>query len=166
MSSFSLRPHFSQLIELDVEKAQARIIEQVESAEDECELKCFPGFLTLRIPEAERHFWSPRLTLSLEADGQGHTQVTGIYGPNAKLWSLFLYGWLIVGSALLFSGILAGVQLALGNTAWGLWIFCPFALLAIGLYVTAQMGQKLGASQTRRLHHLYEAAMGRTEELH
>ena len=90
----------------------------------------------------------------------------GTYGPNANLWALFLYGWLISASALLFSGILAGVQLALGYPAWGLWVFCPFVGIAIGLWVTAQMGQKFGATQTGRLHHLYEEAMGRTEDLH
>jgi len=166
MSSFGFRPHFSQTLELAPKQAQERIIAQVEAAEDDCELKCFPGFMTLRIPEADRHFWSPRLTLSLEPGDDGHTRVTGIYGPNANLWALFLYGWLIVGSALLFSGILAGVQFALGRSPWGLCAFCPSALAALALYIMAQLGQKLGASQTYRLHHLYESAMGRTEELH
>ena len=166
MSNFGFRPHFSQNLDLDPATAQQRIIHKIEGAKDDCELKCFPGFVTLRVPEADRHFWSPRLTLSLEADDQGHTHITGTYGPNANLWALFLYGWLITASALLFSGILAGVQLSLGYNAWGLWIFCPFLAIAIGLYITAQMGQKLGASQTYRLHHLYEDAMGRTEDLH
>ena len=166
MSNFGFRPHFSQDLDLDPEAAQQRIIDKVEAAKDDCELKCFPGYMTLRIPEVDRHFWSPRLTLSLEEEGKGRTHVTGTYGPNANLWALFLYGWLITASVLLFSGILAGAQLALGKYAWGLWVFGPFVGVAIGLYLTAQMGQKLGASQTYRLHHLYEEAMGRTEELH
>lgn len=166
MSSLGFRPHFSQELDLDPETAQQRIIKKIEEAADACELKCFPGFVTLRIPEVDRHFWSPRLTLSLERTPRGRTHVVGTYGPNANLWALFLYGWLITASVLLFSGILAGVQLALGYPAWGLWIFCPFALAAIGLYIAARMGQKLGASQTHRLHHLYEEAMGRTEDLH
>lgn len=166
MSSFGFRPHFSQLLDCGPEQAQLRIVARLEAAADHCELKSFPGFMTLRIPEADRHFWSPRLTLSLEAEGDGRTRVTGIYGPNANLWALFLYGWLLVGSALLFSGILAGVQLALGRSPWGLWIFCPATGAAIALYVMAQLGQKLGAAQTYRLHHLYEEAMGRTEDLH
>lgn len=166
MSSLGFRPHFSQNLELDPAAAQQRIIETVEAAKDDCELKSFPGFITLRIPQADRHFWSPRLTLSIETDENGHTHVTGTYGPNANLWALYLYAWLITSSALLFSGILAGVQIALNYNAWGLWIFCPFLSIAIGLYISAQMGQKFGASQTYRLHHLYEDAMGRTKDLH
>jgi hypothetical protein len=39
-------------------------------------------------------------------------------------------------------------------------------LILIGLYLLAQFGQKLGALQTFRLHQIYEAAMGRTVEIH
>ena len=37
---------------------------------------------------------------------------------------------------------------------------------AIGLYISAQFGQKLGAIQTFRLHQIYEAAIGRTADIH
>ena len=165
MSSFGFRPHFSEVLDLELEEAQAKIIGEVERGEHQCEVKTFPGFITLRIPEQDRHFWSPRLTLHLDRREDGKTRIEGIYGPNANVWSLFLYGYLITGSLSLFSGILGFVQWKLDRPAWGLWIFGLMLAAMVGLYVLAQFGQKLGAAQTFRLHQIYESAMGRTVEI-
>ena len=166
MSSFGIRPHFSQTLELGVEDAQARILRDVERGDDRCEVKDFPGYICLRIPEQDRHFWSPRLTLSLEKVDEGSTRIEGIYGPNANVWSIFLYGYLLSGTFGLFSGIFGFVQRTLGQYPWALWICGAMLLIGIGLYLLAQFGQKLGALQTFRLHQIYEAAMGRTVEIH
>jgi hypothetical protein len=166
MSSFGFRPHFSQNLDLSVDEAQTMILRAVKAGEDDCEMKVFPGFICLRIPEEDRHFWSPRLNLSIDEGEDGKTHVTGVYGPNANVWSIFVYGYLLTGSVALFSGILGWVQMTLGDSAWALWIFGAAVAAAIGLYVLAQFGQKLGASQTFRLHQIYESAMGRTEDPH
>jgi len=166
MSSFGFRPHFSEILDLELEEAQAKIIGEVEGGDDRCEVKTFPGFITLRIPELDRHFWSPRLTLHFDRTEEGKTRLEGIYGPNANVWSLFLYSYLITGSLALFSGILGHVQWKLDRPAWGLWVFGAMLAAMAGLYLLAQFGQKLGAAQTFRLHRIYESAMGRTVEIH
>ena len=60
----------------------------------------------------------------------------------------------------------ANTQCLIGQRPWALWIFGAMLAIGIGLYVVAQFGQKLGALQTFRLHQIYEAAMGRTVEIH
>lgn len=165
MSSFGFRPHFSETVDLAPEAIQAKIIREVRRTEGSCEIKDFPGYLCLRIPEEERHFWSPRLTLSIDATEDGKTRLSGIYGPNANVWSIFIYGYLLTGSVGLFSGILGAVQWHLDEMAWGLWIFFASVAIAVGLYLLAQFGQKLGAAQTFQLHQLYESAMGRRVEI-
>lgn len=166
MSSFAIRPHFTQTLDFELEEAQARIIEEVERGEDRCEVKNFPGFVCLRIPEQDRHFWSPRLTLSFEREEDGTTRIEGIYGPNANVWSLILYGYFFAGSAGVFAGSLGVAQWTLDRTPWGLWIAGAMAAVMIAIYVSAQFGQKLGAVQTFRLHQIYESAMGRTVDIH
>lgn len=165
MSSFGIRPYFSQRLELGVEEAQVRILSEVERGEDRCEVKHFPGYLCLRIPEQDRHFWSPRLTLSLEQTDDGSTRIEGIYGPNANVWSIFLYGYLFSGTFGLFAGIFGLVQRALGQDPWALWICGAMLMIVAGLHGLARFGQRLGAAQTLRLHRIYEAAMGRTVEI-
>jgi hypothetical protein len=164
MSHFGFRPCFSHVVELGVEEARQQLVAKVEKSGARCELKSFPGFICLRVPAEERRFWSPRLNLSLE-DENGHTRVQGTYGPNANMWSSFLYGYLLVGSAGLFSGILGLCQWKLGMTAWGLWIFAAMAAVATGMYLMAQLGQKLGARQTFDLHRIYEEAAGMRIEI-
>jgi hypothetical protein len=166
MSSFGIRPRFTQTLDLRLEEAQARLARAVEEGADRCEMKIFPGFICLRIPEQDRHFWSPRLNLGLETTEDGRTRIEGIYGPNANVWGLFLYGYLLTGTFGLFSGVFGFAQFLIGQHPWALWIFGAMLALAIGLYVIAQFGQKLGALQTFRLHQIYEAAMGRTVEIH
>jgi hypothetical protein len=166
MSSFGFRPHFSHRVEGSPDTARESLVRALRHRAKDFEIKSFPGFVCLRLPEVDRHFWSPRLNLSFEADESGQTRVEGVYGPNANLWSLFVYGYLIIGSAALFGGCLGFAQHALGKSAWGLWIFWSSLALGVALWLMAQLGQKLGAHQTYRLHQLFESALGQTEELH
>jgi hypothetical protein len=158
MSSLEVRPRFTQILKGDPESVRTRLAGALDPAR--CECKSFPGYLSLFVPEAERHLGSPRLTLSLEAEGEAHTRVEGVYGPNANLWSAFLYAWLLVGSAGVFSGILGACQARLGMRPWGLWIFALMATAGLGLYLLARLGRRLGEAQMRQLHQLYEAATG------
>lgn len=165
MSRFDIRPHFSETLDLVPEKAQQRLVEQVETGADPCEVRNFVGYICLRIPEQDRHFWSPRLTLTLEPTGDGRTRIEGIYGPNANVWSLFLYGHLLSGTFGLFAGIYGSVQWSLGQDPWALWIFAAMLGIALGLHLLARFGRRLGARQTLRLHQVYETAMGRKLEI-
>ena len=165
MSSFRLRPQFSIHLPGGVDEVRRQLAEDLKKHNARFDVKSFPGYLSLRVPEAEQHYWSPQLQISLDADDGGQTCLSGIYGPNTNMWASFLYGYLIVGSVGLFSGLLGACQLCIGDSPWGLWIFAAMVAAALGLYFSAQMGQKLGARQTFELHQIVEAAVGRTIEI-
>lgn len=170
MSSFGFRPHFSQTIDLSPDQVRAKLVAAAkahgeESGED-FEVRSFPGFVCMRIPPEERHFWSPRLNVSIDPQDEGGARIEGIYGPNANVWSIFVYGSLFLSSTAIFGGCIGFAQHSLGKTSWGLWILWASLAAGIILWIVAQLGQKLGAHHTYRLHQLYEEAMGRTEELH
>lgn len=161
MSSFRVRPRFSQVLDMPLEEARTQIVEGAKEHADRCEVKSFPGYICLRIPEPQRHFWSPRLNLSLDPTDEGKTRIEGTYGPNANVWSIFLYGYLLTGTMGTFSGVFGFAQWMIGAYPWALWIFGTMVAIAAGMYVSAQFGQKLGAQQTFVLHQTYETAMGR-----
>jgi len=165
MSSFRLRPRFSHTIDLGVEAAQERIVNSAREEADRCDVKSFPGYVSLHVLEKDSHYWSPRLSLSLEPEGENKTRVEGTYGPNTNVWSAFLYGYMLLGSAGLFSGLLGACQLWLGMWPWGLWIFAVTLLIMAAMYVSAQLGQKIGAQQTFLLHQIYERAVGKSVEI-
>lgn len=165
MSSFHIRPRFRHVINLELDATQRQIVEHVSPEMNRCEVKNFPGYVCLRIPESDRHFWSPRLTLSLESAEEGKTVIEGIYGPNANVWSLFLYGYLIVGTLAVFAACIGLVQVMIDHTPWGLWVLGLMLAAVIILYVVAQFGQKLGVQQTFVLHQAYESAIGQSVEI-
>jgi hypothetical protein len=165
MSSFRLRPGFSHVLDRGVDSARDLIVEGARGHADRCEVRSFPGYVCLHVLERDGHFWSPRLSLSLELEMDGRTRVTGTYGPNTNVWSAFLYGYMLVGSAGLFSGLLGLCQWWLKMTPWGLWIFGLMLIIAAGMYVFAQMGQKIGAQQTFMLHQIYEEVVGSRVEI-
>ena len=162
MSSFRLRPRFSHTLDMDVEAARELIVNHAREQADRSEVKSFPGYVSLHVVEKDSHYWSPRLSLSLEPGSAGTTRVEGTYGPGTNVWAAFLYGYLLVGSIGLFSGLLGACQFWLGMQAWGLWIATLMLLIAAGMYLSAQFGQKIGAQQTFLLHQIYEAAVGQS----
>jgi len=52
--------------------------------------------VTLFVVEKDTHYWSPRLSLSLESAGEGKTRIDGTYGPSTNVWSAFLYGYMLI----------------------------------------------------------------------
>jgi hypothetical protein len=165
MSSFRIRPRFEHTVELSREATRAKILAYLAEHPAGLEVRSFPEFIGLHIAAAERKHWSPRLFLNLEPTPEGHTRIEGIYGPEIEVWSVFLYGYLITGLLGTFSGIYGCAQLFIGQEPWALYVTGTMAISAGLLYLAAQMGQKLGAWQTFRLHQTYQNAIGRPAEI-
>jgi hypothetical protein len=166
MSSFSFRPSFSHTLDMPPARAVKTPTERLRQDAGQFEVNPLTGFICLRLPVSERHFWTPRLMLGLESAEGDTTLIRGSYGPNANVWSLYLYGYLFIGTGAIFSGIFGFCQWQLGMTAWGLWIFWTLAGCALAMYLVAQMGQKLASTQAFRLHQTCERASGRTIAIH
>lgn len=97
MTSLHIRPRFRQTVDQAPDSLQEHLRARLEQEAGSCEVRCFPQFISLRIPVKDQHFWSPQLNLSLEPTEDGKTLVEGIYGPNPNVWSLFLYGYFLLG---------------------------------------------------------------------
>lgn len=164
LSSFRVRPRFEQTFVASPAAVHAAFVRGLAAHAPALEVKPTSGFIGIHIPDAERHRWSPRLFLSLEAVPEGGTHVVGVYGPEIEIWSVFLYGYLGSGMIGTFAGILGFNQWRLGQSAWGLWVCGAMAVLALLLYFFAQLGQKFGAYQTFQLHQAYTAVAGELEE--
>jgi hypothetical protein len=165
MSSFRIRPRFSHTIGLSRDAVREKILRSLAAHTPGLEVKAFPQFIGLHIAAQDRRYWSPRLFLSLESTPEGATRIEGIYGPESEIWTLFLYGYLITGMLGTFSGILGGAQLLIDAEPWGFYVTGSMAVIAGGLYLAAQLGQKLGAWQTFQLHQAYQTAIGQPAEI-
>ena len=166
MSSFRIRPHFRETVDWNFGSAQEELVARLRQDGSRCVVMSFPGYVTLRIPDRDQHFWSPQLTVSLEETEGGGTRLEGIYGPNTNVWSMYLYGYLLVGTAGVFAAVFGISQWLAGTRPWVLWILAGLLCCALGLYLMAQFGQKLAARQTFLLHQELESALGRPVEIH
>jgi hypothetical protein len=161
MSSLRIRPRFAHTVGFSPDETRARVLQALARHAPALEVRPFPGYVGLHFPERARRLWTPRLALHFQATPEGATRIEGLYGPDADLWSLFLYGYLLLGTLGIFAGILGGAQLAIHAPPWGLWALGAAALLALLLHLGAHLGRRLGAAQMRELHRAYETAIGR-----
>ncbi len=160
MTSLRIRPRFRQIAEGTPDEIRDRIKEEL--AKDDCPCKGLMVLetITLRIPENEQHFWTPQLNISLEKLSSNQTLIRGFYGPKPSVWSIFTLGYAVVGILLLFVLVYGTSQWMLNKDPSSLWGLIILGAFGIGLYLTAQSGQKLGAQQMFTLHHFYEKALG------
>ncbi len=161
LNSFGLRPCFEHIVQLSRDEARARLVQTFAKQNPGFEVHEFPEFIGLHIAEAQRRFWSPRLFLVLDSTDSGTTRIQGTYGPEAEIWSGFVYGYMILGLIGIFSGVLGASQFFIHETPWGLWVLGSMLIAGGLLYLGSQVGQRLGAGQTVQLHETYESAVGR-----
>jgi hypothetical protein len=154
MSSFKIRPR----VKVEVNKPYTEICEIFKSKlESNSNIvgTVANKFIILKIPQEQRHFWSPQLTIMLE-EYNNNTIVRGLYGPKQSVWAMFAFAY---GSfAMLFSifFIWASVEWQLNNDT-SLYYYLPiFVILGIITYIFAQFGQKLGAEQMFKIHHFFQ----------
>lgn len=156
MSSFRIRPRFREELPLDNSEYIAILKKAIDESDG------FTGIVSdhyavIKIPREERHYWSPQLALTIEPyDDKKAVFVGGLYGPKPSVWAVFFMSYAALGVLALFVGVYGLSQLMLDKPAPILWAIPVFALIAVGLYLVAQAGQKVGAEQMFRIHHFYE----------
>jgi len=165
MTSFRIRPRFKIHSDKTPEEIQNSLRKRLETHSEDCIGAMVQGHLVLQVPIAERHYWSPQLSLSIEQEEED-TVIYGLYGPNPTVWALFTFGYGTLGVLTLFVGITGLSKMSLGKDAMELWAILVFAIIAFVLYFISQMGQKIGAKQTFTLHHFFEKSLGDKVEVH
>lgn len=160
MTSIRVRPRFRQILQDTPRKIEEKISTKLKESKEDCVGKVIQGFIVLKIPLSERHYWSPQLSLSLEDHEEG-TLIRGLYGPNPTVWAMFTFGYSALGLIGLFVAIIGFSKKSLGMDAPVLWALPVLAGLAIILYFVAQTGQKIGVEQTFTIHHFFEDAIGK-----
>jgi len=159
MSSFRIRPRFKEQLTLTKESFKEKISKSLEGNED-CVGLISESYCVLKIPNSERHYWSPQLTITIEnEEEEEHITVRGLYGPKPSVWAVFFMGYAALGVLSLFVGVYGLSQMMLEKPAPILWLIPAFGVIALILYLVAQGGQKIGAEQMFRIHHFYESVM-------
>ncbi|AFM05218.1 hypothetical protein Fleli_2865 [Bernardetia litoralis DSM 6794] len=167
MTSIRIRPRFQQRITRSPESLMQLFEQQLIACENGCVGSIIPeNHVLIQINSSERHFWSPQLWLTFDSESDGSTLMRGLYGPSPSVWTLFIFGYGALGVAALFITLAGLSQLNLDMSAPILWALPIIFSLALGIYITAQMGQKLGAQQTFELHQFLETTLDEKISIH
>ncbi|HMQ47039.1 MAG TPA: hypothetical protein PKA00_06330 [Saprospiraceae bacterium] len=151
MSAIEIRPRFRMELPLP----PGEIIGQLKQAINQPTAKIV-GFIAdhhvvLKIPQEQRHYWSPQLSLEVEDNEKGGSLIRGLYGPAPSVWLMFLFFYYVIGAICLFTGIMGFAQVSLGMPAPILWVLPMGAILAVGLFLSAKAGERLGRDQMLEL---------------
>ncbi len=159
MTSARIRPRFRITTDLSIAEVQQTIHNKLNEEGSPCIGVIVPGFITLKIPSRQRHFWSPQLTLHIEKEDD-KTLIRGLYGPNPTVWAIFTLGFGATAILGLFALVLGLSQITLNYNPWAIWLLPGLGIVAIILYLASQTGQKLGVEQTFEIHHFFQESLG------
>ncbi len=157
MAAIEIRPRFQLTIPLP----QEEIIERFRKALEEQEViegSIIDHHIVLRIPVEQQHYWSPQLSLTLEDEGET-TLLRGLFGPRPSVWLLFVFLYSSIGAISLFIAITGFSQLSLGMAAPALWALPVAALLALGLFLVAKTGERLGKDEMHQLQNFMQEVL-------
>lgn len=106
----------------------------------------------IKVPENDEHFWSPQLSLEIEAQGAKYSLVRGLYGPKPSIWTMFMFFYAILAFATLGFALWGLTQLTLNQSPWPLWLSLGTIAGIAALYAVSHLGKKLGYAQIVALH--------------
>lgn len=103
--------------------------------------------VVITLPEAQRQFWSPWLTIEIEPVGAG-AHVLAKFSPHPSVWTGFMFGYLALGLVAAVAATIGASALALGSAqSWAWWFAGGAALAMLGMWIASQIGQRLAHDQ-------------------
>lgn len=145
-----LKPSFK------VEVENKEIIDQFfehkkEKTFENIEVKHLDEHIWLSTPEAERHYYSPRLHIEVEQK-ENLCILHCTFGPDPNLWTMFMFVHFFLG--LSFTGLLVWfyTNITLDDSNSIVYILMSLIALAwIGLYIFARQNRQKAAPQSKLL---------------
>lgn len=120
----------------------------------------------LRMPVEDQHLWSPALGGNFETEGEDHSVLHGLIGPNPNAWTAIAFSYLACGTGILFLLTLGGVQLFLGKSPWAFLASLLLVLFMVVAWIVSQVGQRFAATQTKVLRGFLEDTFLLSDEEH
>ncbi len=159
LPAYRVRPRFQIETIYSVTELADKINAGLQREDAPCKGRVQSTYASLYLPQEEQHYWSPRLTLTLEETPTG-SLLRGLYGPRPAVWTMFVFFYAIIGFAIMVISIIGLSHWSLGQNATILWLVPVLVLVFLSLYLVAYFGQKLGHDQMVTLHRFMEESTG------
>ena len=158
-----LRPRLEMTSTLTPAEIAALAHSRLDDASSPCIGIVADDQIDLQIRRSERRFWSPQLVVHVRQDADGRTSLTGHFGPNGNVWTMFMacYGFVVLSAIVMaFYGT---AQMMMGSSAWAFWALPAAAVCVVLIYLAAGVGQRLGHDQTETLEAFLMSALDSDE---
>ncbi|WP_367391951.1 hypothetical protein [Lewinella sp. LCG006] len=157
---YRVRPRFQVVTEDNFGQLEDKIDKALKEENAPCTGRVNPGYITLYLPAAVQHYWSPQLSITLDETEEGKTLIRGVYGPRPAVWTMFVFFYAILGFAILVISIIGMANLSLEKSGTVLWLVPLLVVAFLSLYLVAFFGQKAGHDQMVTLHQFLEESTG------
>ena len=154
-----MRPRFREVLASSPAEVVSRLKAREAVPDDcPCRLSVLGRHVEVTIDPAQRHTWSPQLSLEIE-DHEGGSELHGHFGPNPAIWTTFLAAYGFVGCSMFFGVMLGISQQVAKQSPWAL-LALPLGLCGlVGVYLASLYGQRLAREQMGALATFLHAAL-------
>jgi len=159
LPEYSVRPRFQVESSMSAADIIQRIKDNLKVRKSDCQGATAVGYAMLTVPERERHFWSPHLTITID-DHEGGSLVRGMYTPSPMAWTMFVFFYTAIGLTTLGFLLYALSCLSLDKPTTTFWWTLGLALLFLTIYLVSYTGQKFGRKQMGQLQNFIEECLG------
>jgi hypothetical protein len=154
-----LRPRVNTYVNLEPEVVEQRLNAALKATDSVAAGHISHGFGRLHLRE-DQQYWSPEFTVRIDPEESG-SRVSGLMGPRAEVWTLFIFCYAVLGLATLIILLIGLSNWSLDQPAGILWGVPVGVALFSTLYFVAYTGQQWSRAQMRELLHFCEEAIGR-----
>jgi hypothetical protein len=157
---YKVRPRFRLVTPTPAATIASKIKEGLRTPGCECVGEAHPRFTSLKVPEANQHYWSPQLSLTMEETEEEGTIVRGLYGPRPAVWTMFVFFYSAIAFAAVILGIVGLSKMTLGEPNTILWSVPILLFFFLSLYHVAYIGKKKGHEQMEIIHRFLKRSTG------
>lgn len=163
MNETAVRPRLKYISNFPQEEIRNRIREGLKNSElnsYELQYRTTHGHMLISFPGKHRHFWSPTMDINLEKTREEKIMIRVLMGPEASIWTMFMFFYTLGGLAILAGLILGYSQYILDKGAT--WLFLIPAGIAIMLffYLAALSGKTKAKGQMELMLQFLQNAVG------
>jgi hypothetical protein len=158
MSKYRIRPRFKCISTMTPEAMFGAIQQQIDSPDVRCSGWVSGSHAKVNIIEEDRHYWSPQMEIRVE-EAENGTSISCLVGPNAAVWTGFIFIYTLVAFFALVGVFYGLIQLNLDKDPTAFWLLPVSLFFALVIYLMARYGQYKGAAQMNHLRNIVNNAL-------
>jgi hypothetical protein len=147
-----LRPRFK----FDINVSNEKLLTEFESniiKTSKFKVNRIDNHIFIKLPRDEQHFWTPQLDLEINKKDSDSSTIHGLFGPNPKVWTLFMFFHFIIAGFFIAFGVWAYTNWKLGQSyALQLFMILLTVVLWFTLYLFGSLGRAKGKPEMHQLN--------------